>query len=453
VFVGYNSGSLNVGGGQNTYIGSGSGFSSLSGASSHTRVTAIGYNAGQLVNNISLVNATAVGAYAELAQSNTVILGNGANVGIGTSRPGQPLTIRTDDNGALLGFTAELSGIDKFNFSLSGTGLNLSESYVAGGRLFVQSGSGNVGLGTTSPTQKLDVNGNATVSGNVGIGTSNPIAKLHVSGGPQATPTGGNTSYFFGGSPLIGPQTPGGTTARAMAAYFDGGQVWVNSTIVAGQLQTTSDRRIKRVVGQSDRAADLALLNRLCITDYTYIDQHANTPGVVKKVIAQEVEQVLPTAVSRSTQAIPNVYEKATRVSFAQGQLTVTTAKPHELPASGGRLRFYTPANENLDVDVTVVDAHTVRFASAEAHAAGLFVYGKYVDDFRSVDYDALTTLNVSATQELARKVEALEQQNAALKTQAASAETKAAQATATLETFEARLRRLENAAGGQAQR
>jgi len=361
--------------------------------------------------------------------------GNG-NLGLGTT-PGQKLDVNGNANvsgNSSVGGSLALrnSTTEKYNWSLTNGGLNLSESDVASGRLFVQDG------------------------GNVGIGTTSPIAKLHVSGSAQATPTGGNTSYFYGGSPLIGPQPPGGTTARATAAYFDGGQVWVNSTIVAGALNTTSDRRIKRVLGLSDRAADLALLNKLRITDYAYIDQHANAPGVIKKVIAQEVEEVLPTAVSRSTQALPNVYEKATKLSYAAGQLTVTTAKAHELPTQGGRMRFYTPTNESLDVDVTVVDAHTVRFASAQAYASGLFVYGKYVDDFRSVDYDALTTLNVSATQELARQVAELKAENATLKANAESIknelQTVKVQATATLETFEARLRRLE-AGGGQAQR
>ena len=123
-------------------------------------------------------------------------------------------------------------------------------------------------------------------------------------------------------------------------------------------------------------------------------------------------------------------------------------------------MRFYTPTNESLDPQVQVVDARTVRFASAEGYASGLFAYGKYVDDFLSVDYSALTTLNVSATQELARQVAALKATNATLQTQATATaaelqtvKAQAAQATATLETFEARLRRLEAAGGGQAQR
>ncbi len=36
-----------------------------------------------------------------------------------------------------------------------------------------------------------------------------------------------------------------------------------------------------------------------------------------------------------------------------------------------------------------------------------VFVYGREVGDFRTVDYDAIAMLNVSATQELARKVDA----------------------------------------------
>lgn len=82
-----------------------------------------------------------------------------------------------------------------------------------------------------------------------------------------------------------------------------------------------------------------------------------------------------------------------------------------------------------------------------------MFVFGLEHADVRAVDYEALSMLNVSATQELARKVAALEKQNEALRSRATAAETTAAQATATLETFEARLRRLESAGGGQAQR
>src|SRR5690606_16584069 len=52
---------------------------------------AIGYRAGFSSGN--LINATAIGANALATQSNTLILGNNANVGIGTSTPNATLDV------------------------------------------------------------------------------------------------------------------------------------------------------------------------------------------------------------------------------------------------------------------------------------------------------------------------------------------------------------------------
>ncbi len=59
-------------------------------------------------------------------------------------------------------------------------------------------------------------------------------------------------------------------------------------------------------------------------------------------------------------------------------------------------------------------------FAADEAE---IFVYGREVKDFRTVDYEGVSMLNVSATQELARRVEALATENAELKARLASLE------------------------------
>jgi hypothetical protein len=66
--------------------------------------------------------------------------------------------------------------------------------------LFVESGSYNVGIGTTSPSYNLDVAGTANISsslyvtGSVGIGTTSPIAPLHVYGEGEMIMIGDDTS-------------------------------------------------------------------------------------------------------------------------------------------------------------------------------------------------------------------------------------------------------------------
>ena len=53
-----------------------------------------------------------------------------------------------------------------------------------------------------------------------------------------------------------------------------------------------------------------------------------------------------------------------------------------------------------------------------------VFVYGKWVDDVHVVDYDAISMLNVSATQELARQVETLQKRVTELETENARLKT-----------------------------
>jgi len=68
-----------------------------------------------------------------------------------------------------------------------------------------------------------------------------------------------------------------------------------------------------------------------------------------------------------------------------------------------------------------------------------VFVYGREVSDFRSVDYDAISMLNVSATQELARQLAAEKAEVETLRDENRSL-------AATLDAMEARFARLEKA-------
>jgi len=81
------------------------------------------------------------------------------------------------------------------------------------------------------------------------------------------------------------------------------------------------------------------------------------------------------------------------------------------------------------------------------------FVYGKEINDFHTVDYDRVFTLSVYATQELYRKVEALEKQNTKLKKNVLDGKQANVELKAELNGMEERLEKVEmimNALGGK---
>src|SRR5260221_4312834 len=101
--------------------------------------------------------------------------------------------------------------------------------------------------------------------------------------------------------------------------------------------------------------------------------------------------------------------------SDGQNAYTISLAKTHGLK-EGETVRLITEKNPELNVVAHVVDDNTFTVTTKEALGDKVFVYGKECLDLKGVDYDAIAMLNVSATQELAKKVEALEAENAKLK-------------------------------------
>ena len=239
-----------------------------------------------------------------------------------------------------------------------------------------------------------DVGDKLTVSplGNVAIGNGDPTkAKLVVNGfansQPGGAPGSSMTQYAWFGATAVMP------SAAENNSIYASNIIWTGAFLVA-----SSDERIKVIEGVSDKAADLKTLMDINITDYRYRDTVAKGTGLQKKVIAQQVEKVFPQAVSKQTDVIPDIYKAAsTKDGWVELDTDLKQGEHVRLIAEKG--------GEKIE---EVLEIAPGKFRTAfPSTGEKVFVYGRQVNDFRTVDYDAIAMLNVSATQELARKLEA----------------------------------------------
>jgi len=202
-FFGKWAGKLNSTGDFNSFFGTQAGQSNTTGSSN----TYVGYKAD---GSATLTNATAIGANATVTQSNSVVLGNSANVGIGTSAPNQKLHVSgsaritgaiydSNNNPGTSGqfLSSTVTGTDWITAPVGPTGptgatgltgatgavgpTGATGPLVAGtsGQTLRNNGSNweassiifndgtNVGIGTSNPDNLLDIRGNTTSTANV----------------------------------------------------------------------------------------------------------------------------------------------------------------------------------------------------------------------------------------------------------------------------------------------
>jgi hypothetical protein len=251
---------------------------------------------------------------------------------------------------------------------------------------------------------------------------------IEVNGSLQGAVTNGTSYRFYNSS----------TTGNSSVTATNPWSIICTERIKASEFDAFSDRRIKKDLRLSNNTGDLSTLLQLRVTDYKHIDEVTKGTAFKKGFIAQEVETVFPEAVSQSTEFVPDVFANAMSSRLDGKNLTINMDKKHLL-AVGDLVRLVGEKGEKRLTVSAVTSENTFTVAEwDEANAPEwIFVFGKQVKYFRTVDYDRIHTLNVSATQELARQVEALQKENRELK--ARNGEMKSS-----LEGIEGRLKKME---------
>ncbi len=390
-------------------------------------------------------------SWSSLTSATKLTVTMGGNVGIGQTAPGHPLSFadsfgnKISLNGQstshygigmqsnLLQFYSDSAGSDvAFGY---GSSANFTE------RMRVK-GNGNVGIGTNSPGEKLTINNgwlrfDSNATGIVANMANNDYWKIYSQGGDNA----GELiiqSGDDGNEPIIFKQQNsermriasngyvgiGGNSPRAPLEIFGQGgdiehrndaqgvgngwsdQPWnlrtgpfsfiAQNGVLCEYIYLNSDERIKVIENFSDAEKDLETLLKIQITDYHYKDSATKGRTKNKKVIAQQVEKVFPQAVSQLEGPIPDIFATA---AITNGWVQLATNL-----TVGEKVKLSTKQGE-IQAVVTAVRADGFQ-VDTDLESGNVFVYGRFVKDFRVVDYDAISMLNVSATQQLNRDLD-----------------------------------------------
>ena len=335
--------------------------------------------------------------------SGSDIYRSSGNVGIGTTSPDTKLHVAGDGNILNLQGTVRPSIFFYKGDTSGGTlkwicGMNTTtnenftiDNYEGNDDLLLNPSGGRVGIGTTSPSTALHV---YTIDGSENTGSRHQI---NYNGGASGSGGSGNLSLRVRGR-----------------SWFE------------DYTFHSSDSRIKKEIEDIPDKLALEQVRNIPCRYYKYVDTYGKGDSRTIGFIAQEVNSVLPMAVSIKTGIIPNVYK------VIQCEWTGSVMSSQELgTVSGVKYKFYVSNTENDEVE-KIVNGNDDNTFTFKQQWTNVFCYGREVDDFHTVDKNKLFALNFSATQEIDRiqqqeltKVKDLEIENFLLKERVKDLESK----------------------------
>ena len=229
-----------------------------------------------------------------------------------------------------------------------------------------------------------------------------------------------NTSGWVGINYPYAPDYPLHVYTSTQSAYVANGLIY---TTAAGTLSTqsstqyisikaydsiwtmgyfmyNSDERIKKDI--RDINDDIALQKILAFQPklYKYIDINKQGDKDVIGFIAQQVEEIEPLAVFKQTNFIPNIYKS---VECNENKIFLDE---HDLKVTD-KLEIYDYDGVKSIYKITEINGNEITLDRTLKNDRCV-VYGKEVDDFKTLDKTYIFTLNVCATQELSRKIDNL---------------------------------------------
>lgn len=257
------------------------------------------------------------------APANSLKVSSAGKVGIRTATPGLDVHVNSSDTPAMRMEQNNSGGFTAQTWDIGANEANWFVRDVTGGsRLPFRirpgaptssidiSATGNVGVGTASPTQKLQV-----IGGPFGVFNSSTTSGASIDGNQQAGATSIYSDFLGGSEPKLHLSTFSGRATSAGITVLTSGSVGVGTTapdqlfsvngeaskIGGGSWQSFSDERLKNIKGNFNRG--LGAVMRLQPLRYEYKADNAlgiKSNGEHIGFGAQALQKVVPEAVTQT---------------------------------------------------------------------------------------------------------------------------------------------------------
>ena len=204
------------------------------------------------------------------------------------------------------------------------------------------------------------------------------------------------------------------TGGLTIATIFNNGDIRA-----AGSVISDCDNRIKKDVIDIDVCSALRMIMAVEPKTYKYIDDEKGShngdaqgdicgDARVYGFIAQQIKSVIPEATEMRKNFLPNIMKRAV---CDNNKVYLDLTGYLDLPLNEDRkvnIRFKSGGGYNFNI--VEVNKEYFVIDNEDELIEEVFVYGYEVNDFHILTKDYIYTLNVSATQELCRKMERQEE-------------------------------------------
>jgi len=347
-------------------------------------------NAGNSPDGISFNNFS--------ASSTMMIIKTAGNIGMGTTNPNSPLhihrnTVSTEVKIQLSDFT---TGVNAGSAVIKNINQDLIiVNYQCNVNINISNLGSNINFSTqsninfsNSQKQSMTIN----TIGNIGIGLTNPNAKLEVASGTAST--GAITQYILGNSTTISTTS---TASTDICSIFNS-SIWSKSTVIV-----SSDIRIKNNINDINDDSALQKILNIKPKTYNYIDKFQRNSNIVYGFIAQQIRDIIPEAITLTTEFIPNIYSLCSNNS--------NTIIIPEIILSNNNININDEINiidgdnyERNNYIITNINSNQITI-NENLNCSNCFVYGTKVNDFHTLNKEYIYTLNVCATQDLYKMI------------------------------------------------